>query len=98
MKVSFDNPEFEKGTEFDIGGLLLINGDEVDVDDEALELYQARHGYTLADAVYANPHASASGPGSQSHSEAFEKVFTESATSSDPTNEDDDKEDKEGDD
>lgn len=47
MKVEFHNPMFEDGKEFDVGGLLLINGEETEITDEDLELYEARNGRPL---------------------------------------------------
>jgi hypothetical protein len=61
MRVEFNNPEFPKGIEMDVGGLLIVNGETVEVTDEQIELFQARNGITLAEALSANQFATVDG-------------------------------------
>jgi len=51
MKVEFFNDSYPMGIEFDIGGLLFINGEEVEISDEKLDEYENKNGKTLAEAL-----------------------------------------------
>ena len=55
MNVKFHNPEFPSGMEVDVGGILLINGKKMEVTDEEVEAYKARHGETLKARLSTNP-------------------------------------------
>lgn len=51
MKVKFENDEFPDKTEFDIGGLLLVNNEEVSFDDDEVQMYESRNGRSLVEAL-----------------------------------------------
>jgi hypothetical protein len=55
MNVKFHNPELPSGMEVDIGGILLINGKSMKVDDDELEMFKARNGETLKARFSTNP-------------------------------------------
>lgn len=57
MQVKFFNEEYPVGIEFDIGGILLINGESIDVSDEQAEQFENRNGKTLVEALESNPNA-----------------------------------------
>jgi hypothetical protein len=61
MRVEFNNPELPKGMEMDVGGLLVINGETVNVSDDELDLYERKHGISLADALSRNQFATVDG-------------------------------------
>lgn len=43
MRVEFNHPDFPSGIEFDVGGLLLLNGEPRELTDEEIESYEARN-------------------------------------------------------
>jgi hypothetical protein len=46
MKVTFNNPAFAKGTEFEIPGVgLVINGEEIDITKEQQETFEEVEGW-----------------------------------------------------
>lgn len=51
MRVKYHQPEYEEGLEFDIGGLLFPNGEELEVSDEELETYEAKNDAPLDEAL-----------------------------------------------
>lgn len=52
MKVEINHPDFPKGTEFDIGGILVPNFSSVDLDDDAVDAFETRNGHHLRDASH----------------------------------------------
>ena len=61
MKVKFHNPEYPSGMEFDIGGLLLVNGRTVTFEKDELDTYKDRHGISLKDRLLTNEFATVDG-------------------------------------
>ena len=51
MRVNFHNPELPDDVEVDIGGLLLVNNQSVDVDEEQQSEFEARNGKTIEEAM-----------------------------------------------
>lgn len=56
MQISFHDEEFPDGVEFDLGGILLVNGETIVVSEDEENLYYAKHGETLKEAVSRNVH------------------------------------------
>lgn len=55
MKVEFYNPEFPEGMEFEVGGVLLVNGGEaVEIDEAEERRFFANHGEELKDVFLRN--------------------------------------------
>lgn len=57
MQVTFHNEEFPDGVEFDMGGLLFINGEVNVVSDEQKETFELKNGKTLEEALKSCSHA-----------------------------------------
>ena len=55
MNVKFHNPELPSGMEVDIGGILLINGKSMKLDDEEIEAFKNRNGETIKQRLSTNP-------------------------------------------
>jgi hypothetical protein len=50
VKLTYNNPAFEKGLEIDLPGFGLVkNGESFEVSDEEAKTYKARTGRSLAD-------------------------------------------------
>ena len=47
--VAYDNPAFEKGTEVDLGGILVPNGGSVSIDADTEDYLVSRNGKSLRD-------------------------------------------------
>lgn len=77
MRVEINNPEFVEGTEFDIGGLLLVNGKAVEFSDEDAELYEAKHGQSLKKALNGVRYVKVGGKRSTADAEATQEVTPE---------------------
>ena len=54
MRVEIFNEEFPLGMEFDFGGLLLINGEEVEVDEDQEATFVTRNSKTVAELAVGN--------------------------------------------
>jgi len=51
MRVEFNNPEFPEGMEVEVGGILLVNGESVEIDEDALSFFEAREGRSYREAL-----------------------------------------------
>lgn len=60
-KLSMSHPDYPKGTEFDVGGLLVPNGGSVSVSEEMEQALVSRHGAPVKEALGANPHLKVEG-------------------------------------
>lgn len=49
VKISVDFPNMEKGTELDVGGVLVENGGSVELDDDQELAFVARHRKAVKD-------------------------------------------------
>lgn len=56
MQISFHNEEVPDGVEFDMGGILLVNGETTEISQEEEDLYEVKHGTTLKEATSRNVH------------------------------------------
>lgn len=63
MKVEFTHPDFPDGMEFAMGGLLLVNGESVDISEEAVAVFEQQSGHPLSKAN--NPFLKISGKKSE---------------------------------
>lgn len=61
MKVKFHNPEFPNGLEYDIGGLLVVNGRTIEFTKEELDAYEKRNGVSLKERLLNNEFATVDG-------------------------------------
>lgn len=61
MKVKFHNPDFPNDIEFDVGGLVIINGKTVEFNKDQLDRYQAQHGVALKERLLNNEFATVDG-------------------------------------
>ena len=70
MKVQYEDERLAKGTEVHIAHLgTLVNGKEVELDDDALAQFENATGQTVADAFKDNPLVRLSGAGSRTTSD-----------------------------
>lgn len=54
LKIEYKNPAFPDGTEFDLGGILVINGQTTDVDDDAEHRYVSRNRLAVREGLAGN--------------------------------------------
>lgn len=70
MKVQYEDDRLAKGTEVHVAGLgSLVNGEEVELDEEAMQKFESETGQTVADAFKDNPRVKLSGAGSRTTSD-----------------------------
>lgn len=56
MKLTINHPHFPEGDEISIAGLAAVpNGDTVELDDEAVKLFEEENGIPLKEAIKNNP-------------------------------------------
>lgn len=66
MKVEYNDDSLPKGSEVFVNGLgTLVNGKEVEFDDEALAVFEAETGQTVAEAFKDSEKVKLSGAGSR---------------------------------
>ena len=51
LKVEFNNPDFPKGLEYDLGGFLVPNGGSVELSEDQENAFVARHQKSVKDAL-----------------------------------------------
>jgi len=74
MKVELNDETLPKGTELYVNDLgTLVNGEEVEFDDDAVEAFELRTGTTVAEALKGDARIKVSGPGSQTHAKTEDK-------------------------
>ena len=59
MEISVDFPDYEKGLEIDLGGLLVKNGESTEISEDQELAFVARHGTPVRD--IASSHIKVSG-------------------------------------
>lgn len=57
MIVEFHNPEFPEGFELDVGGVVVVNGQSVEFEEEQLVRFEARNGISLREHLLKNQFA-----------------------------------------
>lgn len=78
-KLEMNHPEFEKGVEFDVGGMLVPNGGSVELSDSDERRLILRHGASIKDALGNNVYLKVSGSSALSKKETDELVEVEPA-------------------
>jgi hypothetical protein len=61
FKLEVNYPEFPKGEEFDVAGVLVKNGGSTELDADAEAAFVSRHGKSVKEAIGANAHIKVSG-------------------------------------
>jgi hypothetical protein len=61
IEVKIDHPEFPKDMEFDLGGILALNGKAVKLDEDAELAFVARHRQSVKDKLANNEYITVSG-------------------------------------
>jgi hypothetical protein len=79
IEVKIDHPEFPKDMEFDLGGILALNGKAVKLDEDAELAFVARHRQSVKDKLANNEYITVSGTAKYGPSEV-EKMFPEPDT------------------
>ncbi len=74
LDVTVDFPALPKGTEMDLGGLLVKNGEKTEVDEDAELAFVTRHQQTVKDWAGDGPYVKVSGSGKLGPA-AVEKMF-----------------------
>lgn len=87
MKVKFHNPEYPNGTEFDFGGVCVVNGRTIEFNKDELDAYENRHGVSLKERLLANEYATVDGK--QGEVTYLHPVEVEATTTSEPEKEGD---------
>lgn len=74
VEITYNNPDFPKDTEFDVGGVLVKNGKTVKLDEEAELAFVSRHQKAVKDKLSNNEHLTVGGTAKYGPAEV-EKMF-----------------------
>ncbi len=61
MEITVDFPDYEKGLELDLGGLLVKNGEKTEVSEDQELSFVSRHGASVREQLEGNPNVKVSG-------------------------------------
>lgn len=76
MEVAMNHPDFPKGMVFDVGGILVPNGESVTLDEDQEQSFVARNRAPVKDRLAGNPMIKVTGS-SKFSSTQVEKMFPE---------------------
>lgn len=76
VKIAVELPYMEKGTELDVGGVLVKNGESVELDDEQEMRFVSMHQKTPKEWAGESPHVKVTGTGKVSEKE-MKEMFPE---------------------
>jgi hypothetical protein len=76
LEVTLDNPVYPKGTEFDLGGLLVKNGETLELTDEQEQSFVSRHQKSVRSQLSNHQHITVKGKGKLSD-EKIEELYPE---------------------